>query len=143
MFEEGGRMSLLEMLLALLRAFSKSLATLSNVDRIYAEMKKVKKSSSAQLNKIEAKLNISKVEMAEKVEAMGKNERLEVCLKESRVKISKLESEVARLNAVMEEETKTELEKFKAKASKGDAPAKEVAEVAPTPKDTPVPFPQP
>ncbi|KAJ0077744.1 hypothetical protein Patl1_36966 [Pistacia atlantica] len=80
-------------------------------------------------------------------EDRGKNECLEVDLKESQARIFELENDVAKLNAVVEEERKVgqnttweaELEMFEIKASGGDALVKEAAEVAPSPEDASVP----
>ncbi|KAJ0010411.1 hypothetical protein Pint_32968 [Pistacia integerrima] len=70
MFEEARRMSLLEKLLVLFEAFSRHLnivrmfqqestVAFSNADSIYAELERVQKSSTMQINEMEVELNVS------------------------------------------------------------------------------------
>ncbi|KAJ0046647.1 hypothetical protein Pint_05090 [Pistacia integerrima] len=120
MYEEDRRMSLLEMLLVLLRAFSK-------------------------IDEMEAELNASKVKMAEILEAMvaregwtehykGGNDVSHNILLEAKPDVDV---------SFLPYHYQTELEKFKAKSSGSDASTKGVAKVSPNPKDTLVPSPRP
>ncbi|KAJ0077894.1 hypothetical protein Patl1_36908 [Pistacia atlantica] len=87
MFEEDKRMPLLDMLLTFSRVSYRASCLLYllpcllcpyhllNVNNIYAEMKRVKKASLAQVEEMEVKLSISKVELAERNEAMAAKQK--------------------------------------------------------------------
>ncbi|KAJ0038747.1 hypothetical protein Pint_22505 [Pistacia integerrima] len=130
----------------ILRMFRQgSFLVLNNVDSIYTKLKKVKRTSLAQINEMEVELNVSKVQFAEQVKAtMAKAMEIEGEEGQAYHSVGMI---VSLITSLWERNPDTdfsflldrylaELEKFKLEVSGDVAPTNEVVEFAPSPKET-------